>query len=43
MDRGTAIVLALILAPFSLVLIIALLRGYTIHVTMDRENRDRKG
>lgn len=36
MDRATAIVVALILAPVSLVMIVALIRGYDITVILRR-------
>lgn len=36
MDRGTAVVLALLLAPVSLVVIVALLRGYDVTVVIRR-------
>lgn len=43
MDRATVIVLALILAPVSLVVIVALLRGYNITVVFRRDrDRDRE-
>lgn len=42
MDRATVIFLALLLAPVSLVVIVALLRGYDITVVMRRyRDRDR--
>jgi hypothetical protein len=34
--RAVAVILALVLAPISLVLIVALVRGYDIHLTMTR-------
>lgn len=36
MDRATAIIVALILAPVPLVLLAAIIRGYTITVVMRR-------
>jgi len=41
--RSVVIALAFILAPVSLVLIIALLRGYRIEVYMRRDRNGRRG
>ena len=35
-DRAVVILLALILAPISLVVVVALIRGYDLHLTMTR-------
>ena len=42
MDRGTAILLGLLVAPVPLVVIIALLRGYGITLVF-RRDRDGRG
>lgn len=39
MDRGTAIVLGLLVAPVPLVLVVAFARGYSITVVFHRRNR----
>lgn len=39
--RNLAIVSVVAVAPLALVLLVALVRGYTIHLTMFRGRRDR--
>ena len=39
--RAVAVILALVLAPISLVLIVALVRGYDIHLTIRRRKPPR--
>ena len=41
MDRATAIVLALLLTPVPLVLLVALLRGYSVTLVL-RRDRDQR-
>ena len=41
-DRALAIILALVLAPVSLVVMVALIRGYDIHLAMKRRGRRRR-
>jgi hypothetical protein len=36
MDRAAAILAILFVAPIAVTLMVALLRGYTVHVTFDR-------
>jgi len=41
MDRGTVILLGLLIAPVPLVVIVSLLRGYDITLVFRRRDRDR--
>jgi hypothetical protein len=40
-SQAVAVVLALVLAPISLVVIVALVRGYDIHLTIRRRKPPR--
>lgn len=42
MTRSEAIAVALIIVPVPLVFIVALLRGYVVHITFTRNGKDRQ-
>lgn len=41
--RSAAIVAVVAVAPLAIVVIVAMLRGYSIHVQLDRDQHRRKG
>lgn len=41
MDRAAAILAILFVAPIAVTLMVGLLRGYTIHVTFDRQTKGK--